>query len=454
MKQDKQVAVHPLAQFAATLKWDDVPEAVQCKAEDLWVDWFGSVLAGQSARPVQSIARFALSQGPTQGPCEVIGQRSTTSPMMAALANAAASHVAEQDDVHNGSVFHPAAVVFPPTVAVAQSIGASGAQLMAACVAGYEVGIRVGEFLGRSHYKIFHTTGTAGTLAAAAAVGNLLGLTPAQMQHALGSAGTQAAGLWEFLRTAADSKQLHTAHAASAGLTAAYLAKDGFTGAQDIFTGPQGLAAGMSTDANPAKLTEGLGTRWATAETSFKWHASCRHTHPAADALLQVMQHNGLQPADLAQVTCHVHQGAIDVLGPVVNPSTVHQSKFSMGTVLGLAARFGFAGLSEFDAHFQAPETVALRDKVVMQLDREVDQAYPQRWIGKVTVTTTDGRTLHGRVDEPKGDPGNTLSRAEITDKALRLARYGGAVAAPQAEAAVARLWQVAQWPQIGRLLP
>ncbi|HBW62322.1 MmgE/PrpD family protein [Comamonas kerstersii] len=454
MKQDKQVAVHPLAQFAATLKWDDVPEAVQCKAEDLWVDWFGSVLAGQSARPVQSIARFALSQGPAQGPCEVIGQRSTTSPMMAALANAAASHVAEQDDVHNGSVFHPAAVVFPPTVAVAQSIGASGAQLMAACVAGYEVGIRVGEFLGRSHYKIFHTTGTAGTLAAAAAVGNLLGLTPAQMQHALGSAGTQAAGLWEFLRTAADSKQLHTAHAASAGLTAAYLAKDGFTGAQDIFTGPQGLAAGMSTDANPAKLTEGLGTRWATAETSFKWHASCRHTHPAADALLQVMQHNGLQPADLAQVTCHVHQGAIDVLGPVVNPSTVHQSKFSMGTVLGLAARFGFAGLSEFDAHFQAPETVALRDKVVMQLDREVDQAYPQRWIGKVTVTTTDGRTLHGRVDEPKGDPGNTLSRAEITDKALRLARYGGAVAAPQAEAAVARLWQVAQWPQIGRLLP
>ncbi|MDO4967894.1 MAG: MmgE/PrpD family protein [Comamonadaceae bacterium] len=454
MKQDKQVAVHPLAQFAATLKWDDVPETVQCKAEDLWVDWFGSVLAGQSARPVQSIARFALSQGPAQGPCEVIGQRSTTSPMMAALANAAASHVAEQDDVHNGSVFHPAAVVFPPTVAVAQSIGASGAQLMAACVAGYEVGIRVGEFLGRSHYKIFHTTGTAGTLAAAAAVGNLLGLTPAQMQHALGSAGTQAAGLWEFLRTAADSKQLHTAHAASAGLTAAYLAKDGFTGAQDIFTGPQGLAAGMSTDANPAKLTEGLGTRWATAETSFKWHASCRHTHPAADALLQVMQHNGLQPADLAQVTCHVHQGAIDVLGPVVNPSTVHQSKFSMGTVLGLAARFGFAGLSEFDAHFQAPETVALRDKVVMQLDREVDQAYPQRWIGKVTVTTTDGRTLHGRVDEPKGDPGNTLSRAEITDKALRLARYGGAVAAPQAEAAVARLWQVAQWSQIGRLLP
>ena len=453
MKQETAIQIHPLATFAAQLRWDDVPEPVQRKAEDLWVDWFGSVLAGQNARPVHSIARFALSQGPASGPCEVVGQSTTTSPMMAALANAAAAHVAEQDDVHNGSVFHPAAVVFPPALAVAQSLGASGAQLMAACVAGYEVGIRVGEFLGRSHYRIFHTTATAGTLAAAAAVGHLLGLTPAQMQHAFGSAGTQSAGLWEFLRTAADSKQLHTAHAAAAGLMAAYLAKDGFTGAQDIFTGPQGLAAGMSTDANPAKLSDGLGTRWATAETSFKWHASCRHTHPAADALLQVMQHNHLQPADLAQVTCHVHQGAIDVLGPVVQPSTVHQSKFSMGTVLALAARFGHAGLTEFDSHFLAPDTVALREKVRMVLDSEVDTAYPQRWIGKVTVQTTDGRTLHGRVDEPKGDPGNSLSRQEITDKALRLAAYGSQVPAAQAQQAVARLWQVALWPRMQRLL-
>ncbi len=457
MKNETQVSIHPLAQFAATLRWEDVPQDVQRRAEDLWVDWFGSVLAGQGARAVQSITRFALSQGPAQGLCEILGSDTTSSPMMAALANAAASHVAEQDDVHNGSVFHPAAVVFPPALAVAQSLGASGAELMQACVAGYEVGIRVGEFLGRSHYRIFHTTATAGTLAAAAAVGRLLKLTPEQMQHAFGSAGTQSAGLWEFLRTGADSKQLHTAHAASAGLTAAFLAQDGFTGAQDIFTGPQGLAAGMSTDADPARLIDGLEnaivTRWATAETSFKWHASCRHTHPAADALLQVMQDHGLTPADLAQVTCHVHQGAIDVLGPVVDPATVHQSKFSMGTVLALAARHGHAGLDEFDSEYLAATTVALREKVSMVLDAEVDAAYPRRWIGKVSVQTTDGRLLKGRVDEPKGDPGNTLSREEITAKALRLIAYGGALQDAPAKAVVQRLWQVAQWPRVQRLL-
>jgi 2-methylcitrate dehydratase PrpD len=336
---------------------------------------------------------------------------------------------------------------------MAQTLGSSGQALLTAAVAGYEVGIRVGEFLGRSHYKVFHTTGTAGTLAAAAAAGSLLGLNAAQMQHAFGSAGTQSAGLWEFLRTAADSKQLHTAHAAAAGLMSACLARDGFTGAAQILEGPQGMAAGMSSDADPAKLIDGLGTRWATAETSFKYHASCRHTHPAADALLQVMQANKLVSADIAHVITHVHQGAIDVLGPVINPATVHQSKFSMGTVLALVARFGHAGLVEFDQHFQEDLTVALCNKVVMQLDAEVDAAYPRRWIGKVTVITNDGRALQGRVDDPKGDPGNTLSRDEITAKVQRLAAYSGGGSESEMSRAMAALWAIAQSDKVGPLL-
>lgn len=447
---------HPgaeLAAFAAGLHFDHIPADVVRKAEDLLVDWFASAVAGHGSRPVAGIARFAATMGPGTGPCEVITSGERTSPYLAAMANAAASHVAEQDDVHNGSVFHPATVVFPAAVAAAQALGASGKQLIAASVAGYEVGIRVGEFLGRSHYKVFHTTGTAGTLAAAAAVGNLLGLDTRQMRHAFGSAGTQSAGLWEFLRTAADSKQLHTAHAAAAGLMAAYLAKDGFTGADRIFDGPQGMAAGMSTDADPVRLVDGLGSRWATAETSFKYHASCRHTHPAADALAQVMREHDLQPRQLARVVTHVHQGAIDVLGPVTDPKTVHQSKFSMGTVLALVARYGHAGLPEFEHHFRDAETIALRDKVEMALDAEVDAAYPRRWIGKVTVHTSDGRTLHGRVDEPKGDPGNTLTREEITAKAVQLAAFSGGASEAAMRAAVQRLWQVTQWSQVGALL-
>src|SRR5690606_7210627 len=159
------------------------------------------------------IAAYGDAMGPASGPSENLVSGRWTPPVFAAMANAAAAHMVEQADVHNGAVFHPAAVVFPPAIAGAQALGRSVPCPLAACVAGYEVGIRVGEFLGRSHYRIFHTTGTAGTLAAAAAVGNLLRLDSDQMLNALGSAGTQAAGLWEFLKDAADSKQLHTARA-------------------------------------------------------------------------------------------------------------------------------------------------------------------------------------------------------------------------------------------------
>ncbi len=442
-----------LATFAATLALGDVPAPVVRRAEELMIDWLGSALAGKGARPVEAIVRFAEAMGPADGPSEILIHRRGTSPLMAAMANGASSHFAEQDDVHNGSVFHPAAVVFPPALAVAQAEGASGADLLAACIAGYEVGIRIGEFLGRSHYRIFHTTGTAGTLAAAAAVGRLLRLSAAQMVDAFGSAGTQSAGLWEFLRDGADSKQLHTAHASAAGLTAAYLARDGFTGAKRILEGRQGLAAGMSSDADPARLVDGLRARWTLAETSFKYHASCRHTHPAADALQQVMRAHGLRAEDVKHVTARVHQGAIDVLGPVVDPATVHQSKFSMGTVLGLIAVDDRAGLAEFDRDWRDPRVAAFRERVTMELDDEVDRAYPARWIGKVTVETNDGRRFDGRVDEPKGDPGNTLTADEIEDKAVRLARYRDGATADEMRRAIATIRALAGAPRVGRLL-
>jgi 2-methylcitrate dehydratase PrpD len=447
---------HPsaeLASFASQLHYHDIPEAVLRRTEDFMLDTLASILAGSSARAVLSIAKFADTMGPTSGPSENIVTRRGSSPLFAAMANAASAHMVEQDDVHNGSVFHPAAVVFPPAIAAAQALGRSGKELLTACVAGYEIGIRVGEFLGRSHYKVFHTTGTAGALAAAVAVGRLLNLNDEQMLHALGSAGTQSAGLWEFLRDGADSKQLHTAKAAANGLTAAYLAQDGFTGARQILEGKQGMGAGMSTDADPARLTDKLGTRWTVLETSFKYHASCRHTHPAADALLQIMQTHALRLDDIASVVAHVHQGAIDVLGPVVDPASVHQSKFSMGTVLGLIAQHQRAGLAEFDAALHDPAIAAFRSLVSMQLDPEVDRAYPQQWIGKVTVVAKNGEIFNGRVDEPKGDPGNTLSRAEIEDKTLRLGSYRNAASHEEIQALIQRVWSLADAPMVGHFI-
>src|SRR5215217_7241177 len=318
-----------LAAFASGIRYEDLPQEVSERAKELFLDWVAATLAGKNARPVRALERFAEMMGPPDGPCEILVSRRRTSPLFAALANGGASHVVEQDDVHSGALFHPGAVVFPAALAAAQEAGASGEDFLTAAVVGYETGTRIGRFLGPAHYKVFHTTGTAGTLAAAAAVARLL---------------------------------------------AAYLAREGFTGATRILEGEQGMAAGMSEGADPNRLIEGLGERWAVLETSFKFHASCRHTHPAADALLNAMREHDLGAGDVTRVRARVHAAAIDVLGPVTDPRTIHQSKFSMGFVLALIARYGRAGVNEFtEEALRDPEIREFAGRVEMVFDREAE---------------------------------------------------------------------------------
>jgi 2-methylcitrate dehydratase PrpD len=213
------------------------------------------------------------------------------------------------------------------------------------------------------------------------------------------------------------------------------------------------MAAGMTEHADPARLVDGLGSRWALAETSFKYHAACRHTHPAADALRDLMQRERLEADAIERVVAEVHQGAIDVLGVVGEPATIHQAKFSMGTVLGLIAHGGLAGLNDFERALERPEVAAFRQRVEMALDPEVDAAYPERWIGKVTVHLKDGGTLAGRVNEPKGDPGNSLSREEIEAKVRSLAAFGGDIEPAELDRLIPKLWGIAEIPVVGMLL-
>jgi 2-methylcitrate dehydratase PrpD len=444
-----------LASFLTDLRFEQIPQPVVERTKELFLDWIASALAGRGARPVRILEAFAAHMGPREGPSEILVSRRRTSPLFAALVNGAASHVVEQDDVHNGAVFHPATVVFPAVLAAAQDVDASGQALLDAAISGYEAGIRIGAYLGRSHYRVFHTTGTAGTLAAAAAVAHVLNADTEVMVDALGSAGTQAAGLWEFLRDAADSKQLHTAKAAVDGLLAAYVARDGFTGAQHILEGTQGMAAGMSTDADARKLTAGLGERWGVLETSFKYHASCRHTHPAADALLQAMRDHHLTVDRIAHIRAYVHQAALDVLGPVTDPQTVHQAKFSMAFVLALIALYQQAGIEQFtERALRDPRLREVMGRIEWVFDPEIDAAYPQRWIGKVEVEATDGAVFVSYVPIPKGDPENTLTRAEIESKAQRLAAFREGASPAEMDALISRVWALDKETSVRNLLP
>lgn len=276
------------------------------------------------------------------------------------------------------------------------------------------------------------------------------------MLHALGSAGTQAAGLWQFLADAADSKQLHTAKANADGLLAAYTAKNGMHAASDILTGKQGMAAGLSTDSEADRLTTGLGKHWKVAETSFKWHASCRHTHPSADALQALMIEHSLHADDIQHVNARTYQAAIDVLGPAEAARTVHQSKFSMGFVLGVIATKGSAHITDFTEEALKDQDIRrFQERVEMTLDNEIEAHHPHKWIGLIEVITSDGRKISKRIDEPKGDPGNSLSRQEISTKAFRMIQFAQSqITRSQLDAILTRGWNLDTEREIPRFTP
>lgn len=234
------------------------------------------------------------------------------------------------------------------------------------------------------------------------------------MLSAIGTAGTQAAGLWQFLLDATHSKQVHTGKAASDGVLSAYLAGSGLLGPVDILEGDRGMVATLSSgqDSKPSVIDAQLGSKWSVLQSSFKWHASCRHTHPSVDALLALMESENLKAEDIEHIEAHTYKSAIDILTLSEAAESVHQSKFSMGFVLAVAAYRRRAGISDFtEEALLDPELRQFQKRVKMVLDRSIDQKFPEKWLGKVVVVTKDGNRFENQVDVVKGDPGWTLTR-------------------------------------------
>lgn len=421
-----QVSTQRLAQFLAGVRSTDLSPAVLHRTTELFLDWFGCCVAGSTAQPVLTLARFAGAMG-AGGQVDVIPDGRKGTAYQAAFANAASSHMVEQDDLHNASVVHPATVVFPAALAAAQELGRNGLELLTASVVGYEAATRVGAYLGPTHYRYFHTTGTAGTLGAAAAVAHLHGADALEMTNALGNAGTTTAGLWQFLRDSADSKPLHAAHAAATGLAAAYLAHEGLKGASRIIEGERGMGPAMSSAVVPEALVGGLGDEWSVMHTSLKVHASCRHTHPAADALADLLAGHAVTADQIQRVEVGVYQAAQDVLEAAPVPTNTHQAKFSMGFVLALMAHRGRAGVLDFDAQsIRDPQLLDFASRVSMRVDPKIEQLHPERWAADVNVILNDGTNLSSSVQSPRGDPDRWLSEQQIDDKFRSLVGYAG----------------------------
>lgn len=411
-----------MAAFIFDTDYDSLSADVLGMTKLCILDWLGSVYAGKGARPAMAILLAAKSLGGNPE-ATLLSDGSQSSAYMAALVNAAASHVVEMDDLHKGSILHPAAPVIPAALAMAEREGASGRELLAAIVVGYEVAIRVGEAMGPSHYQFWHATGTCGTFGAAAAAGKILGLSKQELAAALGSAGTQAAGLWEFLVDGAMSKQLHPAKAAADGLLAALLAEQGFTAASRIFEGDKGFCRAMAKEPDLGRLTQGLGAGpLRILSTSFKAHAACYHIHSAIDAVLEIRRKHPLQAPEVEKVQIALYPAALDLLEKV-EPQDPYAAKFNIPFCVATALVYGQVGISAFTTdRLHDPKIQGLMKRISLVRDPELGKAYPERWPAIAEITARGGQTHAARIDFPRGDPKNPMTQEELVAKFHNLA--------------------------------
>ena len=405
-----------LARFAAAVRFEELPPEAVEMAKKCLLDWMGSVLAGSTQPPAAMARRFVESLG-GRPDAAVFGTSLRTGVAQAAFANGLASHIVEMDDLHRRSTLHPAAPVISAALAAAEREGASGRRLVEAMVVGYDVATRIAEAVNPSHYRFWHNTATCGTFGAAAAVAKVLGLGEEAFAHALGSAGSQAAGLWEFMRDGAMTKHLHTGQAALNGVTAAYLAREGFTGARAILEGDKGFFRAMAERADPSRVTEGLGRQFKILENSFKMFPCCGHTHSAIAAALKLRGRHGFDPPEVERIDVRTYRAALDIAGHAA-PRTPYEAKFSLTYTVAAALARGRVGLDEFEASaLQDPAVEAVRQRTQVAVDPAHDRAYPQRWAATVEVQLRDGRRLAATVDRVPGEDGNGLSFEELERK-------------------------------------
>jgi 2-methylcitrate dehydratase PrpD len=427
-------AAERLAAFAAALRPEDVPPAVLDAAALHLLDALGCGLAAHGVG-VGGEARAAVLEDGTSGPSTVIGVAHGLPPAEAALANGALCHALDFDDTDAGALVHVSVVVGPAALALAEAREASGADLLAAFVAGTEVTARLGRAAsGAFHARGLHATAICGVHGAAAAAARLLGLDAAATVHALGIAGSLGSGLLEFLEDGSATKRLHPGWAAHAGLHAARLAARGATGPATVYEGRFGvfraLADRAQTDLEAQLAT--LERTWLTPASDVKAFPACHYVHGALGAAAQVLEDGPLDPGAVEDVLVFLPGGALPIVAEPAEakrrPRSDYEAKFSVQYAVAAMLVHGRADVRTFAQPAIAdPDVLALAARV--RHEEKAYATYPGAFPGGVEVRLRDGRVLRAELEHQPGGAAHPLPPEAIREK---FARNAALVLAPE----------------------
>lgn len=448
-----------LSEFAAKIRLGTLPPALAQRARFLVLDLVGNIVrARHDAESTASFLGAVRAMGLAAGNNGVFGDAARYTPAGAAFLNGALAHSLDFDDTHAAGSLHPGAPVIPAALAAGEMVGASGADVLAAIVAGYEITCRVALALpaGEHYDRGFHPTATCGAFGAAAAAARVFGLSADGVAGALGTVLSQCAGSLQFLANGAWTKRFQVGWAACNGLMAATLVREGFKGASEALEGRHGFLRAYAPNPQPERAVRDLGRVFELMNTAVKPYPSCRYGHAGIDAALALRAANDLRAEQITAVTLGLPRSGMMLIGEPAekksNPQNVVDGQFSGPFVISAALATGAMGWDSYDLLHDATVR-SLLAKVHCEIDPEIEAEFPANMSGKLTIEAR-GQTFVQKVVVPKGEPANFLSEAELRAKFAgltgtmlgveRAARLADAVLAIDAAADVSGLARLA----------
>ncbi len=417
-----------IAGFVAGLRYEDIPGEVIDRIKLLILDSLGCAIYAAEL-PWSRILLDTLLAVDSSASCTVWGTPARLSAPHAALVNGTLVQGFELDDVHRVGVLHVGAVTLPGLLAIAETRpGLSGRELLAAAVAGYEIGPRVGMCMGQEHIgQGWHSGATVGVFSAAAGAARGLRLTPEQTVHALGIAGTQSAGLMAA-QFGAMVKRMHAGRSAQSGLYAALLAERGFTGIADVFENEYGgfcTTFSRSTDRfDRRELTAGLGKRWETMRIALKFFSCVGSNHTTLNALQAMLARRPFTEAEVERVLVHGSRVTVDHVGWPYVPQGLTSAQLNLPYCVATFLLEGDVFVDQFtEAMVADPERIRVARKIRVVEDPTITaKGKTFRHMVRVEVSLRDGTTLEETVEAPRGSEDSFADADEVVAKFRKLA--------------------------------
>lgn len=392
-------------------------------AKGLLLDYLGVTFAG--ANMIKDKGHKLINMLQSEGKCSVIGFSKNSSPQSAVFINGLSAHIAELDDgVISGSV-HPGSPLFSALLTVSEIEKVSAKRFLTGIIIGYEAIVRLANTVQPSHKKKgFHATGTCGAIGTAIAISVMLGLSKDEIKNAFSAAVISATGSLKAIEDNSELKPFNVGNAALNGYMAVLMARAGFQGPEDAFSGQRGFLTLLTDDFDESQLFHKKDESLAIYKVYVKPYAACRYCHPAIDAIFSITSKYSININQIKTIKVKTYQLAVKNHDHTMI-NNISSAKMSIPFSVAVAIKTGKAGMSEFSyENINNSELSELTNKVSVKSDVKFTSDFPKKSTSSVEIITTKGESFYSKVEYPKGEPENPLSEKELIQKFEFLMKY------------------------------